>query len=95
MADRAQPLIIRIDGFLDVSTAADVVRRLVETGRERAVLIEFGARAKCDLIALSFVAEAISRRGTPVSVHGLSGHDLRILRYLGVSFPVEPEEPTE
>lgn len=93
MADLAQPQIIVISGFLDAAAAAAVVQELRRADHpERSVVIEFGARAKCDLVALSSMAEAISRLAVRVTVRGLSGHDVRILRYLGVSLPGEPEE---
>ena len=95
MADAPQPQIIGILGFLDAATAADVVHRLRRVDPERAVVIEFAAGTKCDLVALSLVAEEIARLPVPVSVRGLSGHDFRILRYLGVSLPSEPPRPPE
>jgi hypothetical protein len=58
---------------------------------DRAVVIELAPRVECDLVALSFIAQAIERRGVPVSMRGLSGHDMRILRYLGLSFPSPPD----
>ena len=92
MPESTEPLIIRIDGRLDVPTARAVVERLRFASQEREVVVEFAPSVECDMVALSYVAVAIARRGIPVSVRGLSGHDLRILRYLGVSLPGEPEK---
>lgn len=71
---RIEALIIRIDRRLDVATAAAVVERLRFAGREREVIIEFAPSVECDMVALSFIAEAIVRRGVSVPVRGLSGH---------------------
>ncbi len=87
---RPEPLIIRIDGVLDIPAASDAIRRLRCAGSEREVIIEFGAGARCDVVALSLVAEAIASRASPVFVRGLSGHDVRILEYLGVSLTRDP-----
>ncbi len=94
MPDGTEPLIIRIDR-LDVATAAVVVERLRFAGREREVVIEFAPSVNCDMVPLSFIAAAIARRGVPVSLRGLSGHGVRILRYLGVSLAGDPEETLE
>lgn len=81
------PIKIRIDGRLDICLAGAVVERLREEEGGREVLIELGPGVQCDLVALSYIAEAIERRSAPVTVHGLSGHDLKILQYLGVELP--------
>jgi hypothetical protein len=85
-----EPLIFRVDGVLDLLAASDAVRLLRWAGREREVILEFGPGVQCDLVALSLVADAIARRAAPVSVRGLSAHDLRILEYLGVSLRRNP-----
>ena len=95
MRSDTEPLIIRIDRRLDVPTAAGVVERFRSAARERELVLEFAPTVECDMVALSFIAEAIARRGIPVSVRGLSGHDFRILRYLGMPLPGGPEEPLE
>lgn len=91
MPDGFEPLTIRIDRYLDVATAREVAERVRFLARERKVVIEFGPPVECDLVALSLLAEAIDQSGSPVFVRGLSGHDMRILEYLGVSFPNSPE----
>jgi hypothetical protein len=81
------PLIIRIEGVLDLGAASHAIRQLRSAGGEREVILEFGAGAQCDLVALSLLADEITHQGSPVSVRGLSGHDVRILEYLGVPLP--------
>jgi hypothetical protein len=86
-----EPLTIRIDRRLDVATAREVAERVRVAARERDVVIEFSLRVQCELVALSFLADVIEQRGSPVFVRGLSGHDVRILEYLGVSLPSSPD----
>lgn len=91
MTDGSSALTIRIDGVLDICTAARVVERLRLAREGIEVVIDLAPSVQCDLVALSYIAEAIGRRATPVSVRGLSGHDTRILQYLGVELPVSPK----
>ena len=84
MTDGDGPLTIRIDGRLDICAAGAVVERLRQAPSDRDVVIELGPTTQCDLVALSYLAEAIERRPGPVAVRGLSGYDTRILQYLGV-----------
>lgn len=86
-----EPLIVRIDGRLDAATGRDVVEQVRSAARDRSVVIEFGPRVQCELVALSVLADVMEQRGFPVLIRGLSGHDKRILEYLGVSFPDSPE----
>ena len=96
MTDRDGPITIRIVGRLDIAAASNVVERLRQAPDDQEVTVELGPGVQCDLVALSYIAEAIERRFSPVSVHGFSGHDMRILQYLGVELPVSPErEPPE
>jgi len=87
MDQTAHPLILRVDGLLDLEHAHEVVRRLQSAPTGAEVVIEFSPWFQCGLVPLSLVAEAITSRGSPVEVRGLSQHDVRILRYLGVAFP--------
>lgn len=91
MPNRLEPLIIRIDRRLDAAAARDVAERVRSAAHDRSVVIEFGPRVQCELVALSLLADVMEQRGPPVLVRGLSGHDMRILEYLGVSFPDSPE----
>lgn len=89
--DQAEPLILRVDGLLDLEHARKIVRRLQSALVGVEVVIEFSPRVQCALVPLSLIAEAIARRGSPVAVRGLSQHDIRILRYLGVTLPSKYE----
>jgi hypothetical protein len=83
-------LVIKVDGLLDVAHARDVIRRIRCAVPERDVVIEFGTRAACDVVALSMVASAIRSPGARVSVRGLAEHEHRILRYLGMAVLAKP-----
>lgn len=87
MTDRDRPLTIRISGRLDICAAGSVAERLRQAPPDQEVVIDVAPSAQCDLVAWSCIAEAIERRSAPVRVHGLSGHDARILQYLGVELP--------
>ena len=96
MGDGGSSLTIRIDGRLDIGTASSVVERLRLAPPDVEVVIELAPSVQCDLVALSYIAEAIERRATSVTVHGLSVHDIRILQYLGFDLPISPKEgPTD
>ena len=88
MTEETGPLTIRIDGRLDICTALNVVERLRQARESREVVIDIAPSAQCDAVALSYIAEALERFSASVRVRGLSGHDARILEYLGVEFPV-------
>jgi hypothetical protein len=90
MNETTGALVIKVDGLLDVATARDLILRIRCAVPERDVVIEFGTRAACDVVALSMVAGAIRSPGARVSVRGLAEHEHRILRYLGVPVPVKP-----
>lgn len=87
MNPTVDPLVVRVDGLLDLEHAQDVVRRLRSAPSGAEIVIEFAPSAQCGLVPLSLVAEAIASHESQVSVRGLSQHDVRILRYLGVHFP--------
>jgi hypothetical protein len=89
--DQTEPLILRVDGLLDLEHAREIVRRLQSAPDDVEVVIEFSPRIQCAVVPLSLVAEAIAHRGSPVAVRGLSHHDIRILRYLGVTLPSKDE----
>jgi hypothetical protein len=96
MTDGSSSLTIRIEGRVDICTAATVVERLRLAREDLEVVIDLAPSVQCDLVALSYIAEAIERRAAPVSVRGLSGHDMRILQYLGVELPDSPKKgPTD
>lgn len=87
MTDEPGPFTIWIDGLLDICVAGSVAERLRTVRDDREIVIEFGPTAHCDLVGLSYLAETLERRSSPVRVCGLSVHDLRILRYLAVELP--------
>ena len=87
MANEPEQIIIRVEGLPDVASAAAVVSRLGGADPAALVRIVFGAKADCHLVPLALVGDAITRRGTPVQIEGLSQHHLRVLRYLGVTMP--------
>jgi hypothetical protein len=93
MADGDGPFTIRVEGHLDICAAGKVVERLRLAPDDREVTIDLAPRAQCDLVALSYIAEAIERRSGRTFVRGLSGHDTRILEYLGVELPAGPKSP--
>ena len=88
MTDGSSSLTIRIEGRLDIFTAASVVERLRLAPEDVEVVIDLAPSVQCDPVALSYIAEAIERRAAPVAVRGVSGHDMRILLYLGVDLNV-------
>jgi hypothetical protein len=85
VANDLEQILIRVDGLPDVASAAEVVSQLGEAGLAAEVRIEFGPKADCHLVPLALVGDAIARRGAPVRIDGLSQHQLRVLRYLGVT----------
>jgi hypothetical protein len=92
MADGDGQFTIRVEGHLDSCAAGNVVERLRQAPDDCEVTIDLGPRVRCDLVALSSIAEAIERRSGRTFLRGLSGHDLRILEYLGVELPAAPED---
>jgi hypothetical protein len=97
MSDGSGPVTIRVDGRLDIWAAGRIVERLRNAPADSEVLIDVGPGAQCEVVALSYIAEAMERRLTaPVRVRGLSGHDARILAYLGVELPSsDGEDPSD
>lgn len=91
MKQTMNPLVFRVDGLLDLKQANEVARRLRSAPSGAEIVIEFAPSARCGLVPLSLVAEAIIRHERPVSVRGLAQHDIRFLRYLGVQLPSKDE----
>ena len=85
MANEPEQILIRVDGLPDAASAAEVVSQIEGAGSSTEVCIVFGPRADCHLVPLALVGDAIARRGAPVRIDGLSQHQLRVLRYLGVT----------
>jgi hypothetical protein len=88
-----EPLTIRIDGALDIGVARGIVERLSQTPQDREVVIELGPGTRCNPVALARIAKATEGRLVPIPVRGLSGHDERILQYLGVDLPLGVKRP--
>jgi hypothetical protein len=92
MDRRSNTVVLHVAEMLDLGHAHAIIRQILSAPADASIVIEFGSLAQCRLTALSLLAEAIGRRGGPVSVRGLARHDIRILRYLGISLPTPGEQ---
>ncbi len=75
--------LVRFKGVLDATSARDVRRFLVvEPGAK--VVLDLGQAVAIDYYGLSVLVTEISRSGRTVSLRGLAGNHVRMLRYFGV-----------
>ena len=90
MRDGGSARVVTVDGVLDLRRAHDLTHEVLSVPEGEEVLIVFSPEARCELAALSLFADAVTKRHGGIAVRGLAAHDLRVLRYLGVSFDGSP-----
>jgi hypothetical protein len=74
---------IRVDGDFGSSEAFRLAGWLRELPTEEPLVLDFGAARRCEDFDLATVAGELTGR-TGVTVRGLSRHQEKLLRYLGV-----------
>lgn len=84
-------VVIRIDGTFDARAASRLAGWLVEVPREEALILDFTQVRRCEDFGLASVADDLGARGHLV-VRGLTRHQERMLRYLGVELEKAGEE---
>ncbi len=84
-------VVIRIDGTFDAKTASRLAGWLVEVPREDALVLDFTQVRACEDFGLASVAGDLGARGHLV-VRGLTRHQERMLRYLGVDLDRAPDD---
>lgn len=84
-------VVIRIDGAFDAKAAARLAGWLAEVPRDDALILDFTQVRLFEDFGLASVAGDLALRGRLV-VHGLTRHQERMLRYLGVDLVKEPDE---
>lgn len=83
-------VVIRIDGAFDATAAGRLAGWLREVPQQEALVIELAGR-DCQDLGLAQIAAELARRPRLV-VRGLSRHQEKLLRYLGVDLAGEPLE---
>lgn len=76
-------VVIRMDGAFDAKAASRLAGWLVEVPREDVLVLDFTQVRSCEDFGLASVADDLGARGHLV-VRGLTRHQERMLRYLGV-----------
>ena len=76
-------VVIRIDGTFDAKAASRLAGWLVEVPRDDVLVLDFTQVRACEDFGLASVADDLGARGHLV-VRGLTRHQERMLRYLGV-----------
>lgn len=76
-------VVIRIDGTFDAKAASRLAGWLVEVPHEEVLVLDFTQVRRCEDFGLASVADDLGTRGHLV-VRGLTRHQERMLRYLGV-----------
>jgi len=84
-------VVIRIDGTFDAKAASRLAGWLVEVPRDDALILDFTQVRICEDFGLASVAGDLGARGHLV-VRGLTRHQERMLRYLGVDLGKAPDE---
>jgi hypothetical protein len=77
-------VVIRIDGTFDAKAASRLAGWLIEVPREEVLILDFTQVRRCEDFGLASVADDLGARGHLV-VRGLTRHQERMLRYLGVA----------
>jgi anti-anti-sigma regulatory factor len=76
-------VVIRIDGRFDAKDASRLSGWLVEVPRDDALVLDFTQVRECEDFGLAQLASDLASRGH-LLVRGLTRHQERMLRYLGV-----------
>jgi anti-anti-sigma regulatory factor len=84
-------VVIRIDGTFDAKAASRLAGWLVEVPREESLVLDFTQVRRCEDFGLASVADDLGARGHLV-VRGLTRHQERMLRYLGVELDKVAED---
>jgi anti-anti-sigma regulatory factor len=84
-------VVIRIDGTFDARAALRLAGWLVEVPREEPLVLDFTQVRRCEDFGLASVADDLGARGRLV-VRGLTRHQERMLRYLGVELEKAAED---
>ncbi len=84
-------VVIRIGGTFDARAASRLAGWLVEVPRDDALVLDFTQVRACEDFGLASVAEDLHARGQLV-VRGLTRHQERMLRYLGVPLDEKPAD---
>ena len=83
MADNV--LMVPVEGTFDVPAAWRVRDEIAKAAPDRPVTIDFMRVRACSAFALAALFEAISRMHPHrIEARGLSSHERRLIRYLGV-----------
>ncbi len=84
-------VVIRIDGTFDAKAASRLAGWLVEVPRDDELVLDFSQVRSCEDFGLASVADDLGARVRLV-VRGLTRHQERMLRYLGVELERSPED---
>ena len=76
-------VVIRIDGTFDAKAASRLAGWLLEGPQDDVLILDFTQVRACEDFGLASVADDLGARGHLV-VRGLTRHQERMLRYLGV-----------
>ena len=82
-------VVIHIDGNFDASAASRLSGWIVEVPSGQPLVLDFTQVKTCEPFGLAAVARDLAARN-PVVVRGLTRHDERMLRYLGVKLGEPP-----
>jgi hypothetical protein len=84
-------LVIKVDGTFDGRAATRLAGWLAEVPAEDPLVVDFSGVRECQDLGLAAVARGLSSRGPQLSVHGLTRHQERLLRYFGVNLRSDRE----
>jgi hypothetical protein len=76
-------IVIRVEGAFDAKDASRLAGWLVEIPRDDALVLDFGQVRACEDFGLARLAGDLATR-SHVLVRGLTRHQERMLKYLGV-----------
>jgi hypothetical protein len=83
-------LVIRLAGTFDGKTATRLSGWLGEIPAGDDLVLDFTQVRDCQDLGLAAVARNLGARGARLSVHGLTRHQERLLRYFGVELDGAP-----
>lgn len=81
-------VVIHLDGNLDAGAAGRLAGWLVEVPTHQPLVLDFARVRICEESGLATVARHLAARER-VAVRGLTRHQERVLRYLGMTLPEE------
>lgn len=76
--------VVRVNGVFDMQAAERLARWLAEIPKESPVTVDFTKVNDCHDFGIAAVAGGLQNRGEHLDVRGLTRHQARLLRYLGV-----------